>query len=80
VARAVEEWVGAFENYWLEGERLIDVGDGRVLCLVREGGTGKTSGVPVEEEAALVFTVADDRIVSARGYTDRAAARADVGL
>jgi ketosteroid isomerase-like protein len=80
VARAVEEWIGAFDDYWLEGEGLIDLPGDRVLFMVREGGTGKTSGVPVEEEAALVFTLASGRIAAVRGYTDRSEAYADAGL
>lgn len=79
VARAVEEWVGAFAGYWLEADELIDAGD-RVVLLVREGGVGKASGVPVEEEAAMVFTVTDGLITRAWGYTDRAAAFADAGI
>lgn len=79
VARAVEGWVGAFTGYWLEMDELIDAGD-KVVLLMREGGTGKASGVRVEEEAAMVITVTDGRITSARGYTDRAAALRDAGI
>ena len=79
VARAVEEWVGAFSGYWLEADELIDAGDS-VVVLGREGGVGKASGVPVEEKWALVFTVEEGLIVRARGYTDHAEALADAGL
>jgi ketosteroid isomerase-like protein len=79
VAQAVEAWVGAFTGYWLETDELIDAGD-KVVLLAREGGTGKASGVPVEEEAAMVFTVTDGQITRARGYTDRAEALAAAGV
>jgi ketosteroid isomerase-like protein len=79
VARAMDEWVGAFTDYWLETEDLIEAGE-QVLLLVREGGVGKASGVRVEEEAAMIFTVRDGKIVSACGYTDRAEAFAAAGV
>ena len=79
IAHAVEEWTGAFSDYWLEPEDLIDAGD-RVVFLFREGGVGRTSGVRVEEEGALVFTLADGRIVSAQGFTDRADGLRAAGL
>ena len=79
VARAVEEWIGAFEGYWLEADELIDAGDSVVL-LAREGGVGRASGVRVEGTAAMVFTLRDRQIVSVRGYTDHAEALAAAGV
>jgi ketosteroid isomerase-like protein len=79
VARAMKEWVGTFTDYWAEVEDLIDAGD-VVVLLFREGGTGRTSGVRVEEEGALVFTLRDGQIVSGCGYTDRAEGLRAAGL
>ena len=79
VARGMEEWVGAFTGYWLEDEGLLEAGD-KVLFLGREGGVGRTSGVPVEEEVAMIFTVSDGLITRAQGYVDIAAAYADAGI
>jgi ketosteroid isomerase-like protein len=73
VARGVKDWIGAFSGYWLEADELIERGD-CVLLLLREGGTGKASGVEVEEEGALLFRVRDGLIVRAQGFTDRAEA------
>jgi ketosteroid isomerase-like protein len=77
--RAMGEWVGAFRDYWVKPEGLIDAGD-TVVFMWREGGVGRASGVPVEEEGAMIFTLEDGKIVSSRGYTDRAAACADAGI
>ena len=80
VARAMEQWVGAFRDYWLEHDQLIDAGGGKVVLLWRQGGEGKTSGVQVEDEGATVFTVEAGRIAGARFYLDRAEALEAVGL
>ena len=82
VARSMEEWVGAFVDYWLEFEELIDVGD-KVVLVWREGGKGRTSGVEVEDTGATVFTVEDGLITRAEFYPSRAealeAATSDAG-
>lgn len=79
VNRAVEEWVGAFTGYWLESDDYIDAGE-RVIFLWREGGRGRTSGVPVEEEGATVFTIEDGRIAHAHFYDSKAEALEVCGL
>jgi ketosteroid isomerase-like protein len=80
VERAMEEWTGAFSGYWLESEDLIDAGDGRVVMLWREGGRGRTSGVPVEEAGATVFTIGDGRISHAQFFDSQGEALAVCGL
>lgn len=80
VDRAMVEWTGAFEDYWVEADDLIDADGGRVVMLWREGGRGKASGVPVEEEGGTVFTLADGKITHARFYDSSAEALAVCGL
>jgi ketosteroid isomerase-like protein len=79
VARGMEEWVGAFHDYWLEFDDLVEAGD-KVVFLWRQGGIGKASGVRVEDEGAMVFTVREGRITRAEGFSDRAEAFADAGV
>ena len=79
VNRAMEEWVGTFSEYWVESDELIDAGD-RVVFLFREGGRGKTSGVPVEEDGAAVFTIEHGRIARVQFYDDPAEALEVCGL
>ena len=79
VTRGMEEWVGAFSDYWLEVDELIEAGD-RVLMLGHEGGVGKASGVRVSEEAAMLFTVEDGLITSACGFAEHAAGFAAAGI
>src|SRR6476619_7400941 len=63
-AGVVEQWavfMEEFDEYWFEGEELIDAGD-QVVLLWRHGGIGKASGIPVENEGGTVFSLRDGRI------------------
>lgn len=73
------DWFRAFDSYWTETLRLIDAGDD-VVQLLREGGRGKASGVPVEAQPALVYTVRSGEIVRVRGFSAHQAALEAVGL
>jgi ketosteroid isomerase-like protein len=64
----------------IEPERLLDLGDERVLALVRVSSTGRGSGVEVELRPAHEFTVRDGRIVRFKVYRDRARALKAAGL
>jgi ketosteroid isomerase-like protein len=48
--------------------------------LLREYLRGKGSGVELEGETAVVFTVRDGQVVRMQGYMDRAAAQKAAGL
>ena len=81
-AGVVEQWVvfiGEFDDYWFEGEELIDAGDDVVLFW-RHGGIGKASGIPVENTGGTVFSLRNGQIAHARVYTDRAQALEAAGL
>jgi len=80
VDRAMEEWTGAFSGYWLATDDLIDAGDGRVVMLWREGGQGRASGVPVEEQGSTIFTIRDGKIGYARFYDTKEEALEICGL
>ena len=53
-------------------DRIIELGDDRVLVLERQIGRGKTSGVVVEHEHGWLFTLRDGKLVRWLGYWDRA--------
>ncbi|MEK6252213.1 MAG: ester cyclase [Actinomycetota bacterium] len=72
-------WVEEFNDYWFEGEELIDAGD-KVVLFWRQGGEGKASGIRVEGEGGTVFSLEDGRISRARVYLDRAEALEAAGL
>jgi len=55
------EWAEAWENYSFDVLRVWDQGD-RVYLTARQGGHGKRSGVPIDDEVTFVFSVRDGRI------------------
>jgi ketosteroid isomerase-like protein len=52
----------AFEDWHTEAERVLDVGGDVVVFLYRIAGKGKGSGVPVDREVGIVFTLRDGKI------------------
>ena len=62
VAQVVRRYMGAFDEYRYEVERLTNLGSGAVLAVVTEEGRGKSSGVPVRQSFAALYTVIDAKI------------------
>jgi hypothetical protein len=73
------EWRDTWETYSVEVEKLIDLGD-QVLALVREKGTGRGSGLPVETQFAQLWTMQDGRAVRMQEWRTWEAALEAVGL
>jgi ketosteroid isomerase-like protein len=66
-------------NYTWEPEQLIESGE-QVVALLRSSGTGRGSGVEIQRQTAMVWTVHDRRATSLRFFRDRAEALEAVGL
>jgi len=79
IARGFGRSLGAWEEFQVETEEVIDAGDHVVLC-VRMRGKGRESGLSVELHPALVCEVRDGRVVAGRGFRERAEALEAVGL
>jgi ketosteroid isomerase-like protein len=62
MVQAVRRYIGAFEDYAYEVERLTDLGSGAVLAVVTETGRGKGSGLLVERSFTMLYTVIDGKI------------------
>ncbi len=62
LAEFMRRWVGTFEDYRYEVERLTDLGSGAVLAVVFETGRGKGSGAPVNRSYANLYTVIEGKI------------------
>jgi ketosteroid isomerase-like protein len=73
-------WTEDFEDFELNLEKLIDVGDDRVVGLYHHKAIGKASGVPVELHQGLVYELAEGRVIRCRNYGDHASALKAVGL
>ena len=79
-AEFMRSWTEDFDQFTLRLERLIDVGDDRVVGLFHHTATGKASGVPVELHQGLVYELKDGRVIRCRNYPDHAGALEAAGL
>jgi len=69
-----------WEGWHSEDDRFVDAGDGRVLWLYRIVGYGAGSGVPVEAEVGILWTVRGGRLVRGEAHQGHAAALEAAGL
>jgi ketosteroid isomerase-like protein len=79
-SQTIRHYIGAFEDYDYEVERLTDLGSGAVLAVVTEEGRGKSSGVPVQRSFAPLYTVIDGKIVRITFFPSEAQALEAAGL
>jgi ketosteroid isomerase-like protein len=79
-AHAVRHYVGAFEDFVYEVDRLTDLGSGAVLAVVTETGRGKGSGAPVERHFAALYTVIDGKITRITFFPSESEALEAAGL
>jgi ketosteroid isomerase-like protein len=70
-----------WDTFDIELERLMEIGDGRVIALMRSSARGRSSGVEVvDTKAASIFTVRDGVIVHAELFPEREEAFAEAGI
>ena len=69
----------AWEERRLEPEEFLHVDD-LVVLLLHEYRRGRGSGIVMENDTAVVFTVRDGRVVRMQGYMDQDAALKAAGL
>lgn len=79
VIEAFSKWAGAWDDYRVEVEELVDVGE-QVLARTRHRGRGKGSGADVEQEIFQLWTFSDGKIVRARMYYEEAGALKAAGI
>ena len=80
LVEVVRTWRGAWEDYEVEAEKVLDAGDDRVAVLLCENGRGKGGGVELTNRWGLVTTVRGGRIVHTMVYRDPDEALEAVGL
>jgi hypothetical protein len=83
LAEGTREWIGAWREIRIEADEYRELGEGRVLVLVRFSGRGRTSGMELGEmqsKGAGVFDMRDDKVTRMVHYFDRERAFADLGL
>jgi ketosteroid isomerase-like protein len=68
-----------WDEHRVEIQELIDAGD-RVVIFQREYQRGRSSGVELVLDAAVLVDIRDGRVVRLQGYMDRVAALEAAGL
>jgi ketosteroid isomerase-like protein len=79
VAEAMRTWSGAFEDYRIEAEEIVDAGD-CVFVAIRDVGRGKGSGAVVEQRGYSLVTLRNGKIVHWQGFLSREKALEAAGL
>lgn len=64
------EVLEVWEQYVWEPEQVIEEGN-RIVALVRTTGKGRGSGLEVDRQTAMIWTVRGDKALSLRFYRDR---------
>ena len=80
IRNLLADYFEAWEYVRLEPEDFIEVGDDRVVVLLRARTRGKGSGVDVDAQMTQVVTVRDGNVVRVVAYNERAEALEAVGL
>ena len=75
-ARMHETW----EEWRVDDFRVFDAGGDRVAAVFRLVGKGKSSGVPVDREVGLAYTIRRGKLWRMRSYLDPSEALDAVGL
>jgi ketosteroid isomerase-like protein len=80
VAQAWISWLGAWAGFSSTPVEFRDLGD-RILVLVRFGGAGRASGLPMDDRLhATVLTIREGKVIRFELYFDHERALADLGL
>ncbi len=76
--RFLRGWLESFDGFRVEPERVVERGD-KLVAVVRQTGSGRSSGLQVETRLAHVWTVADGKAVRWEAVADPEAAVGDGG-
>jgi ketosteroid isomerase-like protein len=77
---AQRRWTADLADFRFEPEELTDLGDGRVLVVGRQKGSGLASRAAFDTEWGLLITLSAGRVIHEQFFLDRAAAVAAAGL
>jgi ketosteroid isomerase-like protein len=66
--RAMEEWAGAWRNWRVEVEDVIEVAPNKVLVTARHTGEGRASGAELDQWGAVLYTFRRGKIWRVDGY------------
>jgi ketosteroid isomerase-like protein len=70
----------AFDDYRVELREMTDLGDGRLLLILRTSGTGRGSKIEMDGEVGEILVLRDGLVVRADVYPSPSDARRAAGL
>lgn len=79
LARMIREISEAWQDFTETNVEVFDAGE-RIVELQTISGTGRASGIAVESDGALIWTVRDGLIAHVEVFADREEALAEAGL
>ena len=62
----IEDWTAAFDDWEIELVEAYDAGGDKVVGILRQRGRSKSTGVPVDMQLAMVFTLRNGQVITAR--------------
>jgi ketosteroid isomerase-like protein len=71
-------WLAAWDDFGVDVEEMIDAGE-HVVVSERLRGTGRSSGVPIDQSWTAVYALREGRIVRRTDYPDVEQALAAIG-
>jgi ketosteroid isomerase-like protein len=80
IREAFRIWLGAWQDYRLEWDEILDTGDQTVVVIGRELGRGKGSGVDVTRDVFAVWTMSEGKAIRIEFHPEREAALEAAGL
>ena len=68
IRRLADFWTQQFDEYRLEPERFVDLGDDRALVLMNQRGNIKGSRAPIEQPIGWIVEGQDGKLTEVRVY------------
>lgn len=73
------DWLGVWTDYEVVTREYLDAGDGMVVVVFRQSGTGRGSGVRTERDFFGLYELTESKVVRFRLYESRKEALAAAG-
>jgi ketosteroid isomerase-like protein len=79
ITQSLEDWPKQWEDFRLEVGEIRGLNDGQVLCVTKQHGRGRVSGIELDFEVAFVHTFRDEKLARLEMFAsrDQAIAAAD---
>jgi ketosteroid isomerase-like protein len=76
----LRDWTAAFDDFRVEADRVLEMGDDRLVVFVRNTGRLREGGAPIENRFIHVWTIRDGKAIRMEGYLDEEMALEAAGL